>query len=101
MTDNERRRIRNNAIVAFVQLAGASVVIHDESRAWNVSTDEFLETLDRLLSVRLGRPDGAELAQPIEVLCDIFRTSVRRTKNRLVMGRTIEELFDELDIDFD
>ena len=101
MTEAERRRLRNNAIVAFITLVAVTVVTHDETEAGSVSTEEFLETFDQALNIRLSKVDREELAQPLQVLCDVFRQSVRRKKNRFVMERAIDELFDEIDMEFD
>ena len=97
MSDNDRQRARNDAIVAFVNVVATAVVVLDETGEGKVSAEEFLETVDQALSERLNKPDGAVLAASVRTLCDVLRMMVRRRKSRFEMERAIDEIFDKID----
>ena len=96
MTANDRQQLRNNAIVAFISVVSASIVVDDVTMEGKASSEDFLETLDLALKHRLSRPDGAALAAPVGTLCDILRSMVRRSKAGFAMGGSIADLIDEL-----
>ena len=99
MTENERQRLRTDAIVAFMTVVSAAVVVHDETSKGSASTEEFLETLDLVLKLRLDKPDGPRLAAPVRTLFDQFTLMVKREKSQFVMKRAIDEIFDDIDDD--
>lgn len=100
MTENERSELRNAAIIAFIRTVAATVAVEDETGTGKFTAEEFLKLFDKGLTMRLSQPDGEQLAGPVETLSEVFRSMVRRTKSQLSMGRMIEDLFDERDIDF-
>ena len=97
MTDNDLQRLRTDALVAFMTVLSAAVVVHDETSKGGASTEEFLETLDLVLKWRLDKPDGPRLATPVRTLFDQFTLMVKRKKSKFVMKRAIDEIFDDLD----
>ena len=95
--DNRRQQLRNAAIVAFMSVVAGAVVVNDETSKGKVSVEEFLETFDQCLDMRLKQPGGAELEAPVRSLCDMLRLMIRRKKSRFVMKRAIDEIFDDID----
>ena len=70
----------SNATVAFMQAVAFAVAVHDTTKRGEMSAEEFLETVDQALEIRLKQPDGVELAVLALRLRDNFRKMVSKTK---------------------
>ena len=99
MAGNGRARLRNDAIVAFLSVVAASVVLLDETGPDKMTAEEFLVNLDLALNGRLSKPDGAALDASVRKLCGLLGIRVRRMKSQFAMKRAIDEIFDEFDSD--
>ena len=96
MADHDREQLRN-ATVAFVRALAAAVAVHDTTMRGAMSAEEFFETVDQALEIRLKQPDGVELAVLLLRLRDNFRKMVSKSKVLLEMGRAVDEIFDDKD----
>ena len=79
MADHDQEQLRN-ATVAFMQAVAFTVAVHDTTMRGEMSAEEFLETVDQALEIRLKQPDGVELAVLLLRLRDNFRKMVSKTK---------------------
>ena len=79
MADHDQEQLRN-ATVAFMQAVAFAVAVHDTTKRGEMSAEEFLETVDQALEIRLKQPDGVELAVLVLRLRDNFRKMVSKTK---------------------
>ena len=101
MEDYERYRVRRNAIVAFLSVVATTIAATDETGRGKVSSKQFLETIDQALDIRLKHSDGAELAEPVQLLRDILGSMVSRAKVSLEMERSVDKILEEIDADLD
>ena len=79
MADHDQEQM-SNATVAFMQAVAFAVAVHDTTMRGEMSAEEFLETVDQALEIRLKQPDGVELAVLLLRLRDNFRKMVSKTK---------------------
>ena len=87
MADHTQEEMRN-ATVAFLRVLAITVAVGE------MSAEEFLETVDQGLDVRLQQPDGEDLAVLVRRLRGLFGKLVSKGKISLEMGRAVDAIFD-------
>ena len=100
LSDGERQ-LREDTSIAFLNLVAITLGTLDHTTKERVTIDEFMETLDTALKMRLTKPDGELLASRLPRLRDWFERRARRCRYEFGMMRSIDEVFDELELDTD
>ena len=97
-SDNEQQ-LRDDASVAWLFLVATTLGVLDYAHPENGTIDEFMETLDMALKMRLSKPDGPLLASRLGRMRDLVERKARMVRYRVGMKRSIDEVFDQLEGD--